>query len=110
MIPHEAPFEYDFDICTEDAQYPLHKTHGTIIRFSITVTGILCVVRLVFSPFRRSCNLTYHEYEIVCLVPSDACREVVSRSKPSIIVAAQQLYDKCFSANAGYKLEILETE
>ncbi len=110
MIPIAASVQYDFDICPKNAQYHLDETQKTIIRFLITVIDILCTVHLIFSPFRRSCNLTYHEYEVDCLVPSDAAREVVSQSKHSIILEAQRLYDVCFSANAGYKLVILEPE
>jgi hypothetical protein len=112
MIPNEIPtlIEYNFDVCSEDAQYPLHHHTDTAIRFSTTVNDIPCTVCLVFKPFRRRCNLTYHEYEISCLIPHGASVEDVSQSKLSIAAGAQRLYDKCFFTNAGYKLAILQNE
>ncbi|KAH8797817.1 hypothetical protein F5884DRAFT_147134 [Xylogone sp. PMI_703] len=50
-------------------QYSLHPTEETSINFTTTIDDECYKVRFVFKPFRRKCNLTYHEYEIHCSTP-----------------------------------------
>jgi hypothetical protein len=103
------PIEYNFDICSEDAQYTLHDKNETTVQFSIILNQVPCTVCLIFTPFRRpSCNLIYHEYEIRCTIPLGAPLEAVSRSKHLIVAEVQRLYTKCF-AKPGHKL-VLQTE
>lgn len=94
--------------CMSPDQYTLHDSQDSVIQFRTTVDYMPCEVSLIFQPFRRRCNLTYHEYEIYCLIPHDTPNEALCRR--SIIEIAQRLYEIHFSKNAGYKLELLETE
>ena len=89
-------------------QNSLHLTLDTTINFTTIVNDVQCTIRFVFRPFRRDCNLTYHEYEIQCSIPSGKSETTVC--KQSIIEVAQQLYEQYFFKNAGYRLALLESE
>ena len=89
-------------------QKTLHSSQATLIHFTTTVDDTLCDVSFTFTPFRRLCNLTYHEYEIHCSIPHGTPHGGLRRR--SIIDIAQRLYEIYFSKNAGYRLELLETE
>jgi len=109
------PIEFDFGLCstetlplTSSTQHTLHPSQDTIIHFTTIVIDKEYKVRFIFRPFRRQCNLTYHEYEIHCLIPFGASETTVP--KRSIIEVAQRLYLIYFFKNTGYKLDLLESE
>ena len=89
-------------------QYDLHNSQDTTIHFKTRLGDKECSVRFIFHPFRRKCNLTYHEYELCCSLPHDILEETIC--KQSIVKVAQRLYEICFSKTAGYKLDVLESE
>ena len=105
----------DFGCCstetlphTSTIQHELNISEDTTIIFTTIVNKGEYGVRFVFHPFRRLCNITYHEYEIQCSVPSSTSEKTVC--KRSIINVAQRLYELYFFKNAGYKLDLLESE
>lgn len=85
-------------------QKTLHHSLDTTLHFTTIVNDKECTVYFIFRPFRRECNLTYHEYEIQCWIP------VGTVDKQPIIEIAQRLYEVYFSQNAGYKLQLLRSE
>jgi hypothetical protein len=109
------PIKFDFGLCsteilplTSSTQHTLHPSQDTVIHFTTIVNDKECKVRFIFHPFRRQCNLTYHEYEIHCLILLGASETTVPR-RP-IIEVALRLYEIYFFKNAGYKLDLLESE
>jgi len=105
---------FDFGACSmatlghaSKDQCILHASKDTVIRFSIS-SQQLCEVDLVFHPFRRDCNLTYHEYKIICAFPLGTPKDTSYKS--SIIGIAHRLYENHFIQNAGFKLQLLEEE
>ncbi|KUJ13174.1 uncharacterized protein LY89DRAFT_784933 [Mollisia scopiformis] len=105
--------DHDLGLCTEAAlpvstiQYTLGDEE-VVVRFSTIVHQTECEVRLIFHPFRRRCNITYHEYSLHCRVPFSLSQVPVHRSP--IIKIAQGIYDKFFRDNAGYKFSLLAKE
>jgi hypothetical protein len=104
---------YDFGLCSPEPdlppdEYDLHSLQDTTILFRTSIGDQECDVQLIFHPFRRTCNLTYHEYEVRCFLPRGTPRDAVC--KRSVVKAAQRIYEMCFSKKAGYKLDVLESE
>jgi len=68
--------EFDFGVCsmeilqhTTTSQHVFHLSRDTLIKFTIIINGHPCIVQFIWHPFRRICNLTYHEYKICCSAP-----------------------------------------
>jgi hypothetical protein len=107
--------DFKFGLCstetlprTSPTQHAFHQSLDTTIGFTTIIDNKECIVRFIFHPFRRHCNITYHEYEIQCTIPFSMSEKTVCRG--SIIQVAQRLYDIHFFQNAGYKLALLESE
>jgi len=106
---------FDFGLCSTETlssisssqQYTFHLSLNTTIHFTTIVNGKECTVRFTFHPFRRYCNLTYHEYDIQCSIPFGISDTLCKRS---IVEVAQRIYERYFFQNARYKLALLESE
>jgi hypothetical protein len=114
MLPNrEANTVINFGCCSVETlthipatQYSLHPVQDTIIHFTTIVNGRACEVLFIFHPFRRACNIIYHEYEIKCSIPCGMPEE--GAYKHSIIEVAQQIYEIYFLKNARYNLALLD--
>jgi hypothetical protein len=93
---------------TPALQYTLHLSRDTVIHFTTIVNGKECKARFIFHPFRRDCNITYHEYKIQCSIPSGVSE--TAAYKRLVIEVAQRIYEVHFSTNAKYTLALLESE
>ena len=107
--------EFQFGHCSiqtlsnaSPGEYILHQSQYTTIYFTTALGDKWCDICFIFKPFRRACNLVYHEYEIHCLIPHGTPEETIC--KRLIIAVAQKVYDDYFLKNAGYKVALLETE
>jgi hypothetical protein len=101
--------EINFGLCsvqtlqnTPVIQYSLDPSRDTIILFTTLVDNTQCDVRFTWHPFRRTCGITYHEYELYCSPDVS--------SKSSIIEVAQLIYERHFFKNAGYRFALSDTE
>jgi hypothetical protein len=114
----DSILEHDLGTCSpqkpftnSNVQYLLHSTENTTFCFTIFLEDLHFNVQVTFKPFHRtSCSFTYHEYEILCLVPPNLPQKIFDQSRSSIIIILQQLYDRHILKNAGYRFRFLEKE